>query len=416
MMDLEKSIIPAVPDYSPELSVTESWGGRARSLWGDRLGRLAELASKSCELFFTEIGMSVPGIREPGNRLIVHKDGSVLPDLGKLMEFNKLSQLPKLAFIVASTVNGEQINAVCGLAREMKENGVKAVVPILTSMAHERQDHKFTDEDTRQPINQVTTLKDGIEILNSYCDGALLFQPHSFRAVEFGLRQGIPILPIDGLAFLLQKSGLIGESGLLVLGPDVGRRDAARVAARTLNSPLLTVEKVRDRLHGGRPKIIWPEGSREWIKQNIRTVVITDDEIRDAGTTDVLTQDLLGYADDIRIIAPKAIMTPRINPRTIIREERLVVVRPENEWIASSTAEKLNKPNIREIIITDAIQPLVDLTLISEKIRIFSLKPEIKALTDFLKSNWVPLSPDWLRNPRLTGTLLSLDLTVEKHS
>lgn len=401
--------------YQPETSLTESWGGRARKLWGEKLARFSEMASESSAVIFSEIGIGIPGIEVPGGGLMVHKDGSNLPDIGKLMELHRLKTLPQVIFIVASALHGEHINAVAGLARELKENGVQAVIPLLTSMAHERQDHKFTDKKTGQRMNQVTTLKEAVETLARYCDGALVLQPHSHRGVELGLRLNFPILPIEGLGLLLNRSGYQGIQNLIELGPDFGRQDEARKAAAFFNCPLLSVEKVRDRIHGGKPIIIWPQGAREWIRDNGCTVVTTDDELRDAGTMDAIADGLERYTSDVRIIAVKAIMSDEVRPRMMIRNGQLVRVEPRDEWAATSAVEKLNKPQIREILITDAVQPLADLTPIAEKIRIISLKPEIEALVGYLRQNWIPLSESWLRDPHQTGTLLSLDLAVEKH-
>lgn len=400
-------------DYQPEVSLTESWGGAARRVWGEKLGGLSELVRVNSFLLETEIGMGLPGFQDPAGRVITHKDGSCLPNLGKLMEVNGLSRLPAVAFIAASTINAEQVSAVSGLAREMKENGVKAVIPILTSLAHERQDHKFTDKTTGQKMNQVTTLKDVVENLSRYCDGAIWLHPHSHRGVEFGLRLGFPILPIDGLGLLLHKSGYQTIDNLVELGPDAGRQDAARIAAAFFNCPLLSVNKDRDRLNMGKPTIIWSEGSREWIRERGCTVVITDDEIRDAGTMEAITEGLRGFTEDVRIIAVKAIMGEEVKPRMIIKGGQLIKFYPENEWVASSAVEKLNKPWIKEILITDAVQPLADLGPIADKIRIISLKPELEVMTVYLKNNWVPLSENWLRDPSQTGTLLSLDLSIE---
>lgn len=400
-------------DYKPEVSLTESWGGRARRVWGEKLGSLSEVVRRDSFLLETEIGMGLPGFQDPVGRVIVHKDGSCLPNLGKLVEINDLSRLPAVAFIAASTLNAEQINAVSGLAREMKENGVQAVIPILTSLAHERQDHKFTDRTTGQKMNQVTTLKDVVENLSRYCDGAIWLHPHSLRGVEFGLRLGFPILPIDGLGLLLHRSGYQKIDNLIELGPDAGRQDAARVAAAFFNCPLLSLQKNRDRMNMGKPTIIWPEGSREWIREKGCTVAITDDEIRDAGTMDAITEGLKGFAEDVRIITVKAIMSDEVEPRMMIKNGQLVQVEPENEWVASSAVEKLNKPWIKEILITDAVQPLADLGPIADKIRIIRLHPELEAMTNYLRSNWVPLNESWLRNPQQTGTELSLDLSIE---
>lgn len=140
-----------------------------------------------------------------------------------------------------------------------------------------------------------------------------------------------------------------------------------------------------------------------------------DDEIRDAGTMGAIAADLEGFTDDLRIIAVKAIMSPGVEPRKIIRGGELVDVAPKDDWMASSAVEKLNLPWVREILITDAVQPLTDLAPIANKIRVISLRPHIESLIEYLKHNWMPLSENWMRDPAQTGTLLSLNLSVEKH-
>lgn len=373
------------------------------------------MAHSHSALIFTDIGMGISGIELPGASVTVHKDGSTLPNLDKIMEKNQVNLVPKLAFIVASTLNGEHINAVVGLAREMKENGAEGVIAVLTSLAHERQDHKFIEKGSGQVINQVTSLKDTVETLARYCDGALVMQPHSMRGIEFGIRHYFPMLPIDCLEFVVKKSGYDQIGNIIELGPDKGRQDEARRTANILNCPLLTLTKERDRLHGGKPKIIWPEGSRERIRDDGFTVLITDDEIRDAGTTEAIVNDLEGYTNDVRIITIKAIMSDEIKPRMAIQGDQLSLVRPSSYWESSSAASKLNKQCIREILITDAVQSQADLTPIADKIRVISLRPEIKTLINYLRQNWIPRDEFWLRDPNQTGTLLSLDLAVEKH-
>lgn len=404
---------PKFFDHFEHISQTESWGARARQRWGEKLAWLERAVDENSCLFDSGIGMGISGIKDETGKVIIHKDGSNLPDLGKIMENHGLSVLPAVVFIVASTLTAEHVNAVSGLAREMKENGVQAVIPILTSLAHERQDHKFIDIGRGQKMEQVTTLKDVVESLSRYCDGALWLHPHSHRGVEFGLRFDFPILPIDGLKLLLTKSGYQNIHNLIELGPDAGRQDAARVAADFFNCPLLSVDKVRDRFNMGKPEIIWPLGSREWIRDNNCTVVITDDEIRDAGTTDAIADGLNGYADDVRIVAVKAVMSDEVRSRIMIKDGQLIQVQPENDWVASSAVQKLNKPWIKEILITDAVQPVADLSPIADKIRIVSLRPEIDALVRYLQQHLIPSGQEWLRNTQETGTLLSLDLTVE---
>lgn len=401
--------------YQPEISLTESWGGRARQLWSDRLGRFAEAVSNSSALLFTGIGMGVPGIEESQGLSIVHKDGSVLPDLGKLMEVNGLNSIPEAVFLVASTLNAEHVNAVSELAREFKEYGAKCVIAVLTSVAHERQDHKFTDKRTGKAMNQVTTLKGVIETISRYCDGSMSMQDHSERVTELFYRLGHPNLPMNVLHLLLNESGYQDLTNLLELGPDFGRADEARVAANRFNCGLLSLEKDRDRFNGGRPTMIWPPGSREWIRKSGCTVVCTDDEIRDAGTMGAIASDLEDYTKDLRIIAVKAVLSNAVKPKTIIRGGKLVSVVPKDEWMASSAVEKLNHPWVREILITDAVQPQADLSPIADKIRVVNLQPHIDALVNYLKSNWVPLGESWMTNAAEMGTSLSLNLSVEKH-
>jgi phosphoribosylpyrophosphate synthetase len=411
---------PTQIEYQPEVSLTESWGGQARQLWGDKLGRFTECVSRNSATLFTNIGMSVPGIEEPGQILINHKDGSVLPDLGKLMEINGLSSMPKVVFMVASTLSGEDVNAASELARELKENGAECVIGIFKSVAHERQDHKFIDTKSGQYMNQVTTLKGTVATIARSFDGSMTMQDHSDRVTELLFRAGVPNLPMNVLPLLLNESGYdhITDNdldNLLLIGPDFGRADEARVAANRFRCPLLSLIKDRDRLNGGRPTMIWPEGSREWIRDSRCTVVCVDDEIRDAGTMGAIAADLGGFTDDLRIIAVKAVMSPAVNARKIIRNGQLVDVAPKNSWMASSAVDKLSLSWIREILITDAVQPLTDLTPIADKIRVVGLNPHLEKLVGYLKQNWIPLGENWMRDPNQTDTPLELNLAVEKH-
>ena len=232
----------------------ESPGGRARRLWE---ARFAEFVGASSEIVFTGLGGAVAG--DEGVRRF--KDGALIPSY---IDFEQ--DVPQVIFLVASALNSRHVVSLRGLSRTYKEKGVGAVIAVLTALDHERQDHRFPDEDGN-PIPEVTLLKDSVEILadRSYIDGGLIVQPHSWRPVELGLRNDFPLLSIDAFDLLMENSGLKEIPNPFVMGPDKGRRDEARRLAEWLQCPVASADKTRARLKEGYPTLYIDKAILDYI-------------------------------------------------------------------------------------------------------------------------------------------------------
>jgi len=383
---------PLPPEWQPEFSL-EGPGGRARQLWEEIFTERKERLAPHFQLLFTGIGRAValrggediPQIRE-------YPDGSIVPGYVDLER--RFGSVPKALFLVASPARAGEIIALRALAREYKEQGVRAVIPVLTALHHERQDHRFHD-DQGEVIHEATTLKDVVEILASggYIDGALLVQPHSMRPTELGLRNGLPILPIDPFNFSYKQTSFerIPQSERFVMGPDKGRKDVARRAASLLQCPQASAEKRRARTKDGYPIIHIPEKVLEYIKENGCTVLAVDDEVRQGGTLFELAEALTDYADGLIVWVTKLIAAGR-------------------------AVERLQHSLIKNIVTTDAVCPVTDVGPIKDKLRVISLEGEIRALVAYLQRNLVdPSNRNWLVSPKETGSQLQLDLRVEKY-
>ncbi|MBI5620100.1 hypothetical protein HY950_04015 [Candidatus Gottesmanbacteria bacterium] len=375
-------------DYEPILSQTESFGARARDLWFKKLAEAAEYAHDAA-FVYTGIG-GAPG----GNKNIEvtgFGDRSIVAPCLDLEA--TLGRIPKILLLPASPLTADHILNLSGLARTYKEQGVKKVVVLLTSLAHERQDHVFPGADGK-PRLQVTTLKDVMEQLSLHCDAGILVQPHSLRSIELGLRYEFPLLPIDPFKFMMHHINVKNYQNGFSLGPDKGRKDEGRMAAAWLGWPMGSAMKTRDREHGGKPKITIPPEVLTYIQAHNCTVFVYDDEVREGGTIGALAAALDGYAKEMIVAAVKPIFASNGE---------------------KSAVEHLAHPLISRVIITDAIRPLTDVAPIAHKLEVIPLEPDIRAIAEYLQGHLVePNNSDWLRNSQETGTLLRLDLSIER--
>ncbi len=389
----ETNLHPLIPlDYEPIISLNESFGGLARRRWEEKfVGK--EKNFQDAEIVYTGIGGApIENGRVP---LKEYGDGSQIPVVVDLQK--KFGRIPKTLFLPASPIFADHIIGLRGLARTYKEMGVETIIAFMTGLAHERQDRAFIAHNG-QDMMQVTTLKDVIGILagGEYIDGGIISQPHSLRSVDFALRLGFPLLPLDVHRLLRDKAELRRIKKGFIMGPDKGRKDDARILASDLNLPMGSATKTRDRLGNGAPKLEIDQEILNFIKKNRCNVIMFDDEIREAGTSFGMAAALDGYAKSITICAVKAFFA--------------------NVTGSSQTAiDYLKHPLITKIVVTDAVHPLNNVSPIEDKLEVVYLDPEIKNIVHFLQHN--PVSPDdseWLRDSSQTGTLLRLDLSVEQ--
>ena len=155
----ENDVFFTPTDYEPILSHEMSLGAQARKLWESTFQESAEYAHDSA-IVYTGIG-GAPG----GNNSVELKKFGDSSLVAPYVDLEKtLGHIPKILCLLASPLNADHIINLAGLARTYKEQGVKKVIAVLTTLAHERQDHQFIGADGL-PILQVTTLKDVIQIL-----------------------------------------------------------------------------------------------------------------------------------------------------------------------------------------------------------------------------------------------------------
>lgn len=399
--EIEKtSAISLLPvDYEPRLSLEESLGGRARRLWEQTFAEFAQLAGDAA---IVPTGIGEAPEDNTGVKIWKYGDGAQVPSCLDLKRV--LGHVPKLLFLTASTFTTEHVAGLRGVVEEYKEQGVEKVIVLLTALAHERQDHKFTAPDG-SIIPQVTMVKVIIDMLaDSQIDGGILVQPHSLRPVEFALQRGFPLLPIDAFKFMVERAELKKVENPFVLGPDKGRNDEARMLAAYLHCPLGSAEKIRDRLNDGKPDVQIPDEILAYIRDHAANVIVFDDEIREGGTTGDIADKLEGYANSLTVCAVKPIFAQKTDANGNGRGEKPI-----------TAIDHLNKPIITNIIVTDAVHPLTDASPLGEKLTVLRLGPELVVLARYLGHHLVePDNPNWLRDPKETGTLLRLDLSIEQ--
>lgn len=370
---LEPQWSPEVPVYENTVS-KESPSWRACQLWKEKLGEYAELARDDFAVVYTGIGGAVAG-RVGHNGVKDFGDGSVVypkPELPK----NKDGKVPGVVFLVASAVRSEELTNLITLADEYKEEGVQIVIFVLTGFPHERQDHEFKSGD--QGINQLTTLKGVVDILAGVqkiglVDGVVAVGNHSQRAGELASRRDLPLLLIDTFEFMVQSAELDEIERPIVLGPDKGRYDiAARLAAR-LQCPVANVEKVRDRLNAGDPNVTLSPKVLDFIKVMNRTVVVLDDECREAGTAAAIRELVNGYAERLVMVFLKAFLAPCSN---------------HTETAITRLGKTLNPDFVSErIFFANAVDPILDPCPISGKTTWLDMGPELEKMIGYLAKN-----------------------------
>lgn len=375
--------------YKPEISLTESWGGKARRLWESRFKEIAPLAADS-EIIYSGIG-GAPG-ENAGVFVRKHGDGLMTPPYVDLKK--TYGRIPKIVFLPASLTTADHLIGLRSVARHYKEQGVGTIIAILTSLVHERQDHRFSHDG--KPILEVTTLEDVIDILTGGdIAGGIINQPHSLRSVELAWYHKFPLLPVDAFPFLVHGANLREILNPFILGPDKGRKDEAQILATTLHCPMGSAIKERARLADGSAKMTIPDRLLSYIKNHHSTVIVNDDEIREGTTIGGLAHELEGYASGMVVCVVKPIFAPLLDGTT-------------------TAMDYLKLPIIKRIVVTDAVRPLTDCSPIQQKLEVLPLQPEIERLVAHLKHNFIqPENSDWLRNPDETGSLLRLDLSVE---
>jgi len=396
---------PTIPDHNPEISLTESQGGVARGLWGEKFRERGELIRTDSELLFTGIGGGVAleggGINLP----LKHGDGTQVPFYINLEE--KFDRVPRVLFMTASMMFSDHLVGLLSVAQECKDQGVEVIIPVLTACAHERQDHKWKDADgdrILQPITVDTIVKmllaTPADQGGPLCDGALMVGSHSMRPMITAAKFGFPILPIDPYNFMVGGAGLRLKEHLVVLSPDKGRRNDGVRLAHELNIPYGACEKARARTTSGDATVELKDPRLlEYIREMGATVVYFDDEIREATTMAGGRIAVAGAARNLVIVAFKGIFAQ---------------LRDRQETAAELLAKPLPAPfEHEEIIISDAVEPVWSVEPIKDKLKALFLGREIKKIIAYLQQNPIPLGERWLREP--SAGLLELNLVKEEY-
>ncbi len=398
---------PTIPDHNPEISQTESQGGVARRLWGEKFLAKAELINRHSELLFTGIGggvaLGVDGTPSP----LRHGDGTQVPYYVDLEE--KFGRVPKVLFLTASVMFADHLVGLLSVAQEYKDQGVATIIPVLTACSHERQDHKWRNPDGSRILQPVTVdtvtkmlLATPADQGGPLCDGALVLGLHSLRPVIAAAQFDFPLLPVDPYNFMVGGAGLRLKENLVVLSPDKGRKNDGIRLAHELNVPYGACEKVRARETNGDATVALKDSRLlEYIRQMRSTVVYFDDEIREATTMAGGRIAVAGAAENLLIVAFKGIFA-RLRGRQTTAAELLVKRLPDQHRFEHE-----------EIIISDAVQPVESIKPIKNKLTVLPLFEAIQKLVSYIQQNPIPLNANWLRES--SAGLLELNLVKEEY-
>lgn len=390
-----------VPVYDSSVS-HRSAGWKACQLWKRQLGQYKSLARKSNLLVYTGIGVAVAG-QVRANGVLKFGDGSVVYPEIELSKF-KEKKVPRVVFLVVSAIGSDEIVNLLTLAEEFKEQGVKIIIPVFTSFAHERQDHKFKGK-SGNTINQLTTLKGVVSALSGarklgIIHGAIAIGNHSQRACELALRWNFPLLLVDTFDFMVSGARLDKTVNPFVIGPDKGRYNISERLAARLNCPYVASFKTRAREKFGDPTVVIEQRALEYIKKEKCHVVVIDDEVREAGTVAAIRKKVNGYAKYFTFAALKTIMAPSASGKKT----------------AIDRLKRKLKPGFvsEQYFFANAVQPLLDTAPIEKKIKWLNMKPQLEAIFDYLANNLdEPAGP---RNDGdYPGCSFSVDLHEEKY-
>lgn len=382
-----------------EQSVSVDLLTRSRHFWEETFAETAELPSSAFQMLPTGIGRAPGDNRETEVKYFA--DGSRVTSYKDLRAH--FGYVPQVLFLTGSPLNAEDIVGLVGLCHEYKRQGVQMIVPILTATPHERQDHKFKSTDG-QDMRQTVTLRSAIRGIAGWhperdergnvhfqksADALIVVQPHSAHILEYGLEEGIPILPLDALGLLYNAADLRSIPKPFVIGPDKGRKTQADILAEFLDCPKANASKVRNRRGDGQPTVTIPDDALAFIRDNGCIPIIGDDEVREGGTIGELA---IGLADSAK--------------------NGMIVCTPKFICAGKAVA-RLSHPTVTRIITTDAIHPVTDMSLIKGKLAVVKLQPEIERVVFYLSDGHMvdPGNPNWLQSC-YTGTLLHLDPSI----
>lgn len=387
-----------------ELSVSEidikeeSWGMKARRLWEETFSEFEHIDSKHVQFLNTGIG-GAPISDEMGS-VRIFPDTSRIPEFKDLKKEFNVKECPEVLFLIASPLLADDVISLKTVALHYKEQGVKKIIAVMTSLAHERQDHMFYDS-ARNPITEGTTLKSIIStitaedyiqrpnedpVIERVIDGGIIVQPHSLRPIEIAHRIKFPLLPIDPFDYIVDQAELEDIEKGYTLEPDEGRRRQGKKLAELKGWPIGSGDKTRDRLKEGKPTVVIPTEVLKMISEEGYTAVVFDDEVRQAGTS-----------------------------KDIARQVRKLVLIIVKLICSEHAVSNLADPSIIKIVTTDAVKPQNVISPIWHKVKPVYLMPGLVKMIDYLKRNLVsPNDENWL-DPSQTGTLLRLDMSIETY-
>lgn len=379
-----------------EVNPSEPLGAQVRQRWDEIFSPGLERIRPG-DIQFLPTGIGGAPLINADIPIRIHEDGSKIPPYIDLKEI--FGRVPKILTLTASATYADDVLGLVSLAREYKNQGVERIIVQLTSIAHERQDHKFTNEQGETIRETVTleavasllaspyvrTSQEGCTTVETIIDAGMIVQSHSEELSSMTLKFGIPILQIDAFDYLAEASGIGALSYVYILGPDKGRRRFGQKMAEKFGTPHGSAVKIRNR-KTGEPTVTIPTEILKAIKsmgENGATVVIFDDEIREGGTMGAIADALQGYASNIIICSTKSIFS-------------------------GNAIANLDKSLITRIFLTDAVRPLKDISKIIDKIQWIPLWPGLEQLNLYLQQHLSePDNSGWL-SPAQTGTLLKL--------
>jgi phosphoribosylpyrophosphate synthetase len=396
---------PGCPPRYESLVSVDSQGWQACELWRREIGRYAEIAKYGgYAVIYTGIGGAIAGVVE-ANGVARFGDGSRVYPKVNLDRLKVNGKLPTVVFPIVSAVGTDELTSLLTASDEFKEEGAEVVVPVLTGLAHERQDHTFTSADGT-PINQLTTLKGVINILAGaqklgIIDGAVGVGLHSLRPVELSLRRGFPLIPIDTFEFMVQEARLDQIINPFALGPDKGRYDICERLAARLGCPRACAKKVRAREEYGDPTISIPQEVLDYMADHECTAITADDELREGGTADRLRMAVDGYALKFVFVTMKTFMANASNGR-------------------EDAVGRLNRPlehgfpRGEHFYFANAVSPQIDTEPIEHKITWLDMRPNLEAMIEWLANNLdQPAGPGG--SGIYPGTLFNVDLHLETY-
>ena len=292
--------------------------------------------------------------------------------------------------LIASLKDANATLDAIGAARWLRAFGAEEIMLVATRLYGLRQDDVFKKHGTKELRVETLTALDSISQIAdaSGLDGRRLInrlvigEAHSHKAFQLASVKNLPTMGLTAYQFIADKIGLPQRvrSNWRVLNPDANRHSTSVLFAEYLGLKQVSFNKFRDR--ETRETILDKpeEVIRQLREEGVDTGVVFDDEFQTGHTVRLITDAAGEVLKNFIILASHA-------------------------NFSQETIRNLSSAKITEMVVTDALQPNVDITELpgGVKVQVLPLNESLSVVAGQLwRGDWqVPLAEGWQLDPWL---------------